>query len=91
MKFKQINEARYAAQRTISNLLTFFEELDHDVADHRAFALRGGFVCYYAGHDVEEIEDRNGTFYIATNTKRSHRLTEENITSVYVFKLDRVF
>ena len=95
MKLKML-EARYAAQRTIPNLLTFFEEKDHMVLEHRAFVLRKGLVCYYAGHEVEEIEDQNGTYYVALESESGSQinkklLNDETITSVYVFKLDRVF
>jgi len=90
MKFKQISEERYAAQRTIGNLLTFFEEKHHMVIGHRAFDLRAGFVCYFAGKEIEEIEDQNGTFYVMLDARKKE-LTEENLNDIYVFNLKRVF
>jgi hypothetical protein len=88
VNLKQINEARYAAQRNFENLLSFFEEVPNVVREHQTFHLREGLVCYLKGEEVFEIQNQNGT-YVARVGGSLREIDE--IESIYVYKLDRLF
>lgn len=88
MILQQINEARYAAQRTFENLLTFFEEVENAVRQHRTFHLREGLVCYYKSEEIFELQDQNGTWMVRFNGSLR---TIDEIESMNVFRLDKLF
>lgn len=94
MKLKTLQEAKYAGKKSISNLLTFFEEEPNEVMGHQTFELRDGLVCYYFEDEIHTIENQNGDYLAIIERGRhgaSATIHEENIDALSVHELRKVF
>ncbi len=94
MKLKTLKEARYSTRKDIENLLEYFEEQPNEVMQHQTFSLREGLVCYFTGHDVHEIENKNGTYFAKIESHgyvRFREINNESVDGINVFRLDKLF
>ena len=94
MKLQMLKEAKYAGKKSISNLLTFFEEEPSEVMGHQTFELRDGLVCYFFEDETHTIENQNGTYFAIIHRARHgsrHPINDENIDALSVHELRKVF
>ena len=94
MKLETLKEAKYASRKDIPNLLRFFEEVPNEQMEHQTFYLREGLVCYFTGHEIHEIENKNGTYFAKIDDitrPRFREINDESIDGINVFNLQRLF